>query len=214
MWGQAAKNWHEGGWCMPPMAANALIMFSLGLHAYLRQQSKKITSVSQRKLREWIQNPLERHGPIGEMIDYIASAHTAEDADRLTAEVRASEVAPFERELRIMGIAASAAPLIGLLGTVTGILTLFAALAHGSGGDETMKLIAKGVSEALIATQTGLVIALPGLIFHHFLQRRHERFKAMIETIQSVCVQIQIKKHIKPHTRDARPLSSSVLKTK
>lgn len=190
LWGQAYANWVAGGWCMPPMAVNALIMFSLGLHILFRQQSKKFMNVSEKKWRNWIQNPEERKGTVGEMIAYISSGRNAEDTDRLVGEVRASEIAPFERELFVMGVSASAAPLIGLLGTVTGILTLFAALAHGSGGEETMKLIAEGVSEALIATQTGLVIALPGLIFHHVLVRRHERFKAMIEKMHSVCVQM------------------------
>ena len=133
------------------------------------------------------------HGRENLAFECFVSA-SVEDSDRLFAQVRTSEIAPFERELRVMGICASAAPLIGLLGTVTGILTLFAALAHGSGGDETMKLIASGVSEALIATQTGLVIALPGLIFHHYLQRQHERYKALLEKIKTVCTQNQYKK--------------------
>ncbi|MDQ7087725.1 MAG: MotA/TolQ/ExbB proton channel family protein [Acidobacteriota bacterium] len=74
-----------------------------------------------------------------------------------------SRLAPFERDLRFMKRCVSSAPLLGLLGTVTGMLTTFAALASGSGGEKTMSMIAGGISEALITTETGLVIALPGL---------------------------------------------------
>lgn len=199
---------------MPPMAANALIMFTLGLHIFFRQQAKKFCSIPEQKWLHWLHCPHERKGTVGDMVNYITGGHTPQDTDRLVAEVRASEIAPFERELRVMGIAASAAPLIGLLGTVTGILTLFAALAHGSGGEETMKLIAKGVSEALIATQTGLVIALPGLIFHHFLQRRHERFKAMLERMHTICIQEQIKKKLLKEKPAQRAWAVHVLKAK
>ena len=78
-----------------------------------------------------------------------------------------------------MKICVSAAPLMGLLGTVTGMLATFAALASGSGGDKTMSLVAEGISEALITTETGLVIALPGLFLQYQLTRK-------LETIQSV----------------------------
>ncbi len=88
-----------------------------------------------------------------------------------------------------MKICVSAAPLLGLLGTVTGMLATFGALASGSGGDKTMGLVAKGISEALITTETGLVIALPGLFFQYQLARRHERYKTFLAHLETVCTQ-------------------------
>jgi biopolymer transport protein ExbB len=83
----------------------------------------------------------------------------------------------------------SAAPLLGLLGTVTGMLATFEALASGSGGEQTMALVAKGISEALITTETGLVVALPGVFFSYQLGRKFERYQAFLAHVETVATQ-------------------------
>jgi hypothetical protein len=89
-----------------------------------------------------------------------------------------------------MKICVSAAPLVGLLGTVTGMLSTFEALATGSGGEKTMGMIAAGISEALVTTETGLVIALPGLFFQYQLSRRFQTYRAFLAHLESVCNQV------------------------
>ena len=69
------------------------------------------------------------------------------------------------------------------------MLTTFDALATGAGGQKTMGMIAGGISEALITTETGLLIALPGLFFQYQLMRKHERYKAFLAHVESVCTQ-------------------------
>ncbi|MBW1712217.1 MAG: MotA/TolQ/ExbB proton channel family protein [Deltaproteobacteria bacterium] len=87
--------------------------------------------------------------------------------------------ARLERHVQTILILASIAPLIGLLGTVTGMITTFGVLAqHGTGN---AKALAGGVSEALITTQSGLVVALPGLFMGNFIRRRVGRIKARLE---------------------------------
>lgn len=72
--------------------------------------------------------------------------------------------------LAVIGVLAAIAPLLGLLGTVTGMMTTFDVLAvFGTGNAKAM---ANGISEALITTQTGLLIAIPGLYMKGFLDRR------------------------------------------
>lgn len=72
--------------------------------------------------------------------------------------------------LALIGILAAMAPLLGLLGTVTGMITTFDVLAvFGTGNAKAM---AGGISEALITTQTGLIVAIPGLYMKGFLDRR------------------------------------------
>ena len=72
--------------------------------------------------------------------------------------------------LTVIGVLAAIAPLLGLLGTVTGMITTFDVLAvFGTGNTKAM---ASGISEALITTQTGLMIAIPGLYMKGFLDRR------------------------------------------
>lgn len=72
--------------------------------------------------------------------------------------------------LAAIGVLAAIAPLLGLLGTVTGMMATFDALAvFGTGNAKAM---AGGISEALITTQTGLLVAIPGLYMKGFLERR------------------------------------------
>jgi biopolymer transport protein ExbB len=76
----------------------------------------------------------------------------------------------LERLLSIIWITAATAPLLGLLGTVTGIITTFKLLTIFGSGDP--KALGGGISEALITTEFGLIVAIPSLILHAFLQRR------------------------------------------
>ena len=69
------------------------------------------------------------------------------------------------------------------------MLATFGALASGSGGEKTMALVAEGISEALITTETGLVVALPGLFFQYQLVRKHERYKAFLAHLETVTTQ-------------------------
>ena len=62
-------------------------------------------------------------------------------------------------------------------------------MPDGPGGDKTLGMVASGISEALITTMTGLVIALPGLFFHFSLTRRFERYKAFLAHLETVAAQ-------------------------
>ncbi len=191
---QAYAIWLSGGWAMIAIAIVALVMFSLGMHVSLKLSQTGFASVREKTWRRWIDHPEERRGPIGEMIDFVTGGNSLKDTATSFDELQATEVAPFDRDLRVMKICVGAAPLLGLLGTVTGMLATFAALSSGSGGDKTMGLVAEGISEALVTTETGLVIALPGLFFQYQLVRKYERYKAFLAHLQTVCTQKMYKK--------------------
>ena len=76
----------------------------------------------------------------------------------------------LERLISIVWITAATAPLLGLLGTVTGIITTFKLLTIFGSGDP--KALGGGISEALITTEFGLIVAIPSLVLHAFLQRK------------------------------------------
>ncbi|AQT68796.1 Biopolymer transport protein ExbB [Anaerohalosphaera lusitana] len=179
---------------MIAIAAVSLVMFSLGMHILLRLRAKGFAKVPEKKWRKWINHPEKRKGHIGEILDFVTGGRTLKDTATYFEELRASEIVPFERDLLVMKICVSVAPLLGLLGTVTGMLATFEALASGSGGDKTMGMIAEGISEALVTTETGLVIALPGLLFQHILKRYYERYKAFLAHLETVCNQKLYKK--------------------
>lgn len=189
LWDQASAIWVSGGWAMIAIALIALVIFALGMDVYLRLSGKGFTTVREKTWRHWITHPGERKGVIGDLLAFVTGGTSIKDTATSFEELRATEIAPFERDLRVMKICVGVAPLLGLLGTVTGMLSTFAALASGAGGDKTMELVASGISEALITTETGLVIALPGLFFQYQLHRKLELYKAFLARIETVCIQ-------------------------
>ncbi|HKX46299.1 MAG TPA: MotA/TolQ/ExbB proton channel family protein, partial [Planctomycetota bacterium] len=171
------------------LAAIGIVLYGIGVHIQLELARKGFLRVPEARWRRWLGKPAERRGPIGALIADVAGAVSLADASARFARLRAVETAPFERDLKVMRTCVGAAPLFGLLGTVTGMLTTFDALASGSGGEKTMAMIASGISEALITTETGLVLALPGLFFQYQLARKHERYKAFLAHLENVVTQ-------------------------
>jgi len=74
------------------------------------------------------------------------------------------------RFLNTLGTIASVTPLLGLLGTVVGMIKVFTAIMSGGVGDPT--ILAGGISEALITTAAGLSVAIPSLMFHRYFEGR------------------------------------------
>ena len=204
VWSQAVDIWLSGGWAMWAIAVIALLMFGMGVHVHLALRTKGFLSVPESVWRRWIDRPMDREGPIGQLLDFVTGARTLEDAAISFEQLQVSEAAPFERDLKVMKVCVSAAPLVGLLGTVTGMLATFGALSSGSGGDKTMAMIADGISEALITTETGLVIALPGLFFQYQLNRGFQAYTAFLAHLESVCNQTLYRELRESRDRDVR----------
>lgn len=181
--------WVAGGWAMIPIAIVAALMFGVGLRVWLGLLGKGHRSTPEKVWRLWLTNADHREGPIGELLDEVADEPSIEASAAAFAGLRAAEVAPFERDLKVMKVCIATGPLLGLLGTVTGMLGTFDALATGSGGDKTMAAVAKGISEALITTETGLVVALPGMFFQYQLARQKDRYAAFLAHLETVCTQ-------------------------
>jgi biopolymer transport protein ExbB len=204
-WTEALAIWESGGWAMWAIAAIALVMFAMGMHVHLVLRRKAFLAVPEERWRQWIEHPSKREGPIGELLDAVTGGASLKDTSTSFKHLRMTETVPLARDLRVMKICVSAAPLVGLLGTVTGMLATFSALSAGSGGEQTMGLVAKGISEALITTETGLVIALPGLFLQYQLVRKFERYKTFLAHLQTVCTQVQYRR-LKAQERERRAL--------
>ena len=91
----------------------------------------------------------------------------------LTAKLKLQRFLPF------VAISAAAAPLLGLLGTVTGIINTFKLITVFGSGD--VKTLSGGISEALITTEFGLIVAIPSLLLHAFLSRKARGMIARME---------------------------------
>jgi len=197
IWEQAIEIWSSGGWAMIALAVDALVIFYLGSSIFLRIRSKGYLYVTEKKMKRWVKEPAKGRGPVGRMIRFVMGANNLKEINIFFDELNQTEIAPLNRDLRVMQTCVSIAPLLGLLGTVTGMLATFAALATGSGGDKTMGMVASGISEALITTETGLLVALPGLIFQYKLAREHEQYKAFLAHLNTVCSQRIYKNSLK-----------------
>ena len=192
---QAFAIWVSGGkYMMTAIAVAALVMFALGIYVYLKLSSKGFTAIREKIWRHWVDHPEERMGYIGELLNFATGGTSIKDTATFFEELQMKEIASFERDLRVMKICVSAAPLLGLLGTVIGMLATFTALASGSGGEKTMTQIAEGISVALVTTETGLIIALAGLFMHYLLVRKLERYKAFLAHLEAICTQKLYKK--------------------
>ena len=111
-------------------------------------------------------------GPVGEMLK-VGVDHLNEPKE-LVEEVMYEKMLATKLKLNSMlpfvAISASAAPLLGLLGTVTGIMNTFSLMTVFGTGD--VKTLSSGISEALITTEYGLIVAIPSLLLHAFLSRK------------------------------------------
>jgi biopolymer transport protein ExbB len=87
----------------------------------------------------------------------------------------------LERFLPFLAITAAAAPLLGLLGTVTGMIKTFQLITIFGTGDA--KSLSSGISEALVTTAMGLIVAIPTLILHGALSRMAKRKLGMLEEL-------------------------------
>ena len=94
-------------------------------------------------------------------------------------EAAAGVVHGLERYLTTLGTIASISPLLGLLGTVVGMIRVFNALLTRGAGNPAA--LAGGISEALVTTAAGLVVAIPALIFHRFLLRKVDELVVAME---------------------------------
>ena len=189
LWDRAVGIWLDGGWAMIALAIVAFVIFGIGTDLFLTLRGKGFKGLDEEVWRGWIEHPDHRRGRIGRIMDVVGVGRTVEEVSGLFEAIRIVELSPITRSLRVMKTFVSAAPLLGLLGTVIGMLATFEALATGSGGDKTMQAISAGISEALITTQTGLVIALPGLLYQYNVKRTYERYRAFLAQLESACRQ-------------------------
>lgn len=102
-----------------------------------------------------------------------------EHIEELMYEKLMAQTPSLERFLAPLAVCASAAPLLGLLGTVTGMIHTFRLITvFGTGDAQTLS---SGISEALVTTETGLIIAIPALLIHAYLSRRVRRSIALTQ---------------------------------
>jgi biopolymer transport protein ExbB len=184
---EGARYFEAGGWVMPPLFLATLVLwFAIGyrfaalrrgsardVRSLIRRHEKgkrpRADGVLVRALRKGMQL---RQGGLTDLRPYLDDAFYEEEKD-------------IRRYGRLIITIVTAAPLLGLLGTVIGMIETFDSLGDmslfsQSGG------IAGGISQALITTQMGLAVAIPGLIVNGALQRRQRNIELELAQLKDI----------------------------
>ena len=161
---------------MIPLVFLAFIIFFTAMELILFFRRGNHTKVDENSYEKWIDDPSQGSGHVGEIISYVSeeSGGDAEEVRNRFLEISIASLPDVDARLMFLNILVTVSPLMGLLGTVIGMLSTFKALASGSG--KTIDLVAEGISEALITTQTGLVIAIPGYLLVSLIQKKRNQY--------------------------------------
>lgn len=180
--------WMSGGWVMIPLLALSLVIYGISCQLLFYFKKRTYLKLSDSEWAHWIKDPSKGQGELGEIIRYTQEIPDNEDAirDRFT-EIILSKVPALDRKLNLLNTLVASAPLMGLLGTVLGMLTTFSGIAGGGG--KTIDLISGGISEALITTEMGLLIAIPGYFFAYLLKRKRDELEAFLVHVETVTLQ-------------------------
>jgi biopolymer transport protein ExbB len=178
--------WLSGGWVMLPLFLLSFLLYTQAFRLVLAIKDTKLPSNEEFAWREWVLTPEKAKGKIKEIICYTQeNTRSIEHVRKRFDEIRITQLAAIEQQLKFVKCLVAAAPLLGLLGTVLGMLQTFFGIAT-SGGVETAAVVASGISEALVTTETGLTIALPALFMVMFIQRQTHQEEAKLARLESL----------------------------
>ncbi len=154
----------EGGLTLVALLVLAVMIYALlfNVWRHLRTTRKLVAT------RHWKETET-----IGRSLPWQKSTRTSREIERGFAAFELDEMAWVERRLPFLAVLISSAPLLGLLGTVAGMLATFAGMA-AAGHAAPIDSISSGISKALVTTQAGLVIAIPAAFLLALIKRRAE----------------------------------------
>ena len=178
--------WVSGGVVMIPLFAVAILLYAQAFQLVLYVRRTQLDRRHEVQWWQWVRSPEKARGRVAEIIRHTQDgASTSKQIRYRFDEVRSALLALIDRRLRFIGTLVGAAPLLGLLGTVFGMLQTFFGISTG-GGVETAGVVASGISEALVTTQAGLTVALPGLFLAMMIQRQRHALEAQLARLESL----------------------------
>jgi biopolymer transport protein ExbB len=182
---QAPFVWEKGGGLMFALLLLSLYLYFLGFELWLRMKSVIPRDLQSIPREKWA--GFQGGGRVDQVMRHCLVDHQNRDETRKRfQQIRQSEAAYLNRRLRFLFVLASSAPLIGLLGTVAGMLRTFAGLSMEEG--YKMDVVASGISQALVTTQAGLLIAIPALAFLHLLNRKKKDWLRCLNRMESISI--------------------------
>ncbi|MGB0581030.1 MAG: MotA/TolQ/ExbB proton channel family protein, partial [Limisphaerales bacterium] len=129
---QALNVWSGGGWTMIPLCLIAMGIYVSGMSLLVWFRQREFRSVSEAQWRGWVTDPSQGKGEVGEIIRYTTDeVHCPNEVQDRFSEVGFSKFPKIEQRLNLITVLVNSAPLMGLLGTVLGMLATFSALSQG-----------------------------------------------------------------------------------
>lgn len=195
----------QGGWVMVPLAAVSWVMWTLIIERLRAFAAWHREDLDPREAARLLAGGGPDEAPSGSGLratllrTYLGERSGLAGLDRHVMRQCSHRLrGELDRSLRAIGILAAVAPLLGLLGTVLGMIETFDVISvFGTGNARAM---AGGVSVALITTQTGLLVAIPGLLMSNRLSRRAQLLKTSLDENTTLLIR---------HIRDAAPEGAS-----
>ncbi len=180
-----------GGWVMVPIILSSVVAMAIIAERFWSLRKERIVPQGlvaevwqmhkSRQLDEASLRALHDESPLGRILAAgLVNMHQPREVMKERIEDTGRHVVhELERYLNTLGTIAAVAPLLGLLGSVTGLMKVFNAVTlHGAGNPQAM---AGGISEIMIATAAGLCVAIPAVIFYRYFQRRVDDLAVTLE---------------------------------
>ena len=180
-----------GGWLMVPILMCSVVSAAIAVERLWTLQRRRVlpknllanswAALKQDNLSRQNVRLLRKQSPLGYVLAAgISNVKRGRELMKEALEEATHKVSQdLERYLTALGIIASIAPLLGLLGTVIGMIDVFDNLMRQGAGNAN--LLAGGISTALVTTASGLSVAIPALMFHRFFLRRVDELVVEIE---------------------------------
>ncbi|MCU4412922.1 MotA/TolQ/ExbB proton channel family protein [Acinetobacter sp. WU_MDCI_Axc73] len=179
-----------GGWLMLPLILCSIFTVAISIERFIRLKRSAVLpnalmsssshSVDQ-VIEQLQQNQSLQNSPLGRILKAgMQNQSMGEQFAKAQMEVIASqEIGYLERNINFLGTMSAVAPLLGLLGTVVGIIESFLVIDIGSSSSPTLMI--PGISKALITTAVGMLIAIPALMAYRYFQRLVHEYIAELE---------------------------------
>ena len=169
-----------GGWVMVPLIALAIIALAIVVERFWSLRRKAVLPPGLgEEVRAWAArgrmeashiDSLRRNSPLGALLAAVLDVRhrTREEIRERTEDVGRHLVHRMERFLNTLGTIAAAGPLLGLFGTVVGMIQMFLGILDHGIGD--VNQLAGGIGKALVCTAAGMIVAIPALAFHRYFR--------------------------------------------
>jgi len=190
---QVLDIWIGGGWVMIPLFLLACLIYVQAFQLFFYSLRCALRGDAEKEWPGWVKDPAKApKGLTSEIIEYTQrEAVTSADLRNRFDEVNMAIVNTIDRRTRLINTMVATAPLMGLLGTVLGMLATFYGIAT-SAGAQTMDVVAGGIRVALITTATGLTIALPGVFLVMIIMRRKHHIASRLARLESITLSTRL----------------------